>query len=725
MGLAQGAAPRALNDRLLRKNLHGGSALEGRVCDATDLAVMLFPIPTWGFSRFSPIDMPIDLLRRLVDDCSNVVSIKAEGGMPHIMGPIEVHRAFHEEVVISFPMEHEFIPLAQLIDVPFCGTNFSAFFGSVLPRIATMLRAGRFDEATAEFYRIDPARKAFASVPQAGNGLINRMMWKYEGWLQGYNGGPLRHPTARVYQRDMMALRRGQEAAGLNLTSDPDEFLHRSQPCLRCIFMDMITPLPFKDPSLLRQAMLIGGNWVQADSGEMIDVRNPATGALIARVPNGGAAETARAIAAADAAMAMWRTTLAKDRATILRRLYDLMLANIDDLALLITSEQGKPLSEGRGELLYAASFIEWFSEEAKRVNGEIVPQNMQGRRILVQKAAVGVFAAITPWNFPAAMITRKAGPGWAAGCAAVIKPASQTPLTALALGVLAERAGLPAGVCNIVTGSARAIGGELTASPVVRKLSFTGSTEIGALLLKQCAPTIKRTSMELGGNAPFIVFDDADLETAVKAALVAKYRNGGQSCIGANRFLVQASIHDAFVTRLAEETAKLKVAEGTVPDADIGPLIDAAAVAKVEEHVADALAKGARLVAGGKRHALGGTFFEPTVLAGVPRAAKIFDEETFGPVAPVFRFETEAEAVAMANDTSFGLAAYICARDVGRIFRVLDGLEFGMVGVNEGLISTEVAPFGGIKASGLGREGAHVGIEEYLETKYVALGGL
>jgi succinate-semialdehyde dehydrogenase/glutarate-semialdehyde dehydrogenase len=464
---------------------------------------------------------------------------------------------------------------------------------------------------------------------------------------------------------------------------------------------------------------------VQADSGATIDVRNPATGEVIARVPDGGAAETRRAIDAANAAFVSWRSTLAKERAAILRRFYELILANIDDLALLITSEQGKPLAEARGEIGYAAAFIEWFGEEAKRVNGQIVPPNLPGRRILVQKAPVGVFAAITPWNFPAAMITRKAGPGWAAGCTGVIKPASQTPLTALALGVLAERAGLPPGVCNVVTGSARAIGGELTGNPVVRKLSVTGSTEIGALLLAQCAPTIKRTSMELGGNAPFVVFDDADLETAVKAAIVAKYRNSGQSCIGANRFLVQAGIHDAFAARLTEETAALKVSHGLDPDAGVGPLIDPAAVAKMEEHVADAVAKGASIACGGRRHALGGTFYEPTVLTGVPRDALVFSDETFGPIAPIFRFDTEDEAIAMANDTPFGLAAYLCTRDAGRIFRVVEALEFGMVGVNEGLISTEVAPFGGVKASGLGREGSADGIEEYLETKYVALGGI
>jgi len=484
-------------------------------------------------------------------------------------------------------------------------------------------------------------------------------------------------------------------------------------------------PIALRDPGLLRQAMLIDGAWVQADSGAMIEVTNPATGAVIARVPNGGAEETRRAIAAAERALPAWRARLAKDRAAILRRYFDLLMTNLDDLAAIITAEQGKPLAEARGEMLYAAGFIEWFSEEAKRVNGEIVPQNVDGRRILVQKAPVGVFAAITPWNFPAAMLTRKAGPGWAAGCTGVIKPASQTPLTALALGVLAERAGLPAGVCNIVTGSARAIGGELTASTVVRKLSFTGSTEVGALLLAQCAPTVKRTSMELGGNAPFIVFDDADLETAVNAAMTAKYRNSGQSCIGANRFLVQSGIYDAFARRFAERTAALKVAAGEEEGAQIGPLIDASAVAKVAEHVADAVANGARVLTGGEPHELGGTFYKPTVLGEVPVSAVIFGEETFGPVAPLFRFETDAEAVALANATPFGLAAYVCANDVGRIFRVTEALEFGIVGVNEGMISTEVAPFGGVKSSGLGREGSAHGIEEYLEMKYVALGGL
>ena len=483
--------------------------------------------------------------------------------------------------------------------------------------------------------------------------------------------------------------------------------------------------LPLKDPGLLRQAMLIDGAWVQADSGQTLEVRNPATGELVGRVPNGGAAETRRAIEAAQRAMQGWRKALPKARSKVLRRLNDLMLEHIDDLAVIMTAEQGKPLVESRGEILYAAGFIEWFAEEARRVYGDIIPQNVDGRRILVQKAPIGVFAAITPWNFPSAMITRKAGPGWAVGCAGVIKPASQTPLSALALAVLAERAGLPPGVCNVVTGSARAIGGEITAHPAVRKLSFTGSTEVGAQLLAQCAPTIKKTSMELGGNAPFIVFDDADVDAAVQGALAAKYRNTGQACVAANRLLVQSGIYEAFAKKLAEAAAALKVGNGMHEGVVQGPLINEDAVRKVEEHIADALSKGARVAAGGGRHALGGSFFEPTVLADVPRNALIFSEETFGPVAPLFRFETEEEAVAMANDTPFGLAAYLYARDVGRIFRVVEQLEFGMVGVNEGLISTEVAPFGGVKASGLGREGSRYGIDEYLEIKYVALGGL
>lgn len=489
--------------------------------------------------------------------------------------------------------------------------------------------------------------------------------------------------------------------------------------------LDNPVALPLKDPGLLRQAMLINGDWVQADDLSTLEVRNPANGRLVARVPGGGIAETRRAIEAAETAMVGWKQALAKDRSQVLRRLHDLMLANIDDLAVIMTAEQGKPLSEARGEILYAAGFIEWFAEEAKRVYGDIIPNNVAGRRLLVQKSPIGVFAAITPWNFPSAMITRKAGPGWAAGCAGVIKPASQTPLSALALGVLAERAGLPRGVCNIVTGSAQAIGGELTSNPVVRKFSFTGSTEVGAKLLAQCAPTIKRTSMELGGNAPFIVFDDADLDRAVVGAINAKFRNTGQACIAANRILVQAGVYDTFAAKMAEASRALTVGDGMVEGVVQGPLIDQNAVAKVEEHVADALSKGAIIASGGRRHAMGGSFFEPTVLTNVGEDALIFRDETFGPVAPLFRFETEAQAIALANDTPFGLAAYVYSRDLGRIFRVSEALEFGMVGVNEGLISTEVAPFGGVKTSGLGREGSKYGLEDYLEIKYIALGGI
>lgn len=479
------------------------------------------------------------------------------------------------------------------------------------------------------------------------------------------------------------------------------------------------------DPDLLRQAILIDSDWVQADSGETMEVRNPATGALVGRVPKAGTAETRRAIAAAERALVGWRKVLPKERARVLRNLFDLMHRHIDDLALIMTAEQGKPLSEAKGEINYAAGFIEWFSEEAKRIYGDMIPRNMDGRRLLVDKSPIGVFAAITPWNFPSAMITRKAGPGWAVGCTGVIKPASQTPFSALALGVLAERAGLPPGVCNIVTGSAGQIGGELTANPSVRKLSFTGSTEIGAMLLEQCAPTIKKTSMELGGNAPFIVFDDADVEAAVQGAIAAKYRNCGQACVAANRMLVQDGIYDAFASRLAEETARLKIGDGQEPGVVLGPLINQEAVAKVEEHIGDAVARGAKVASGGRRHVLGGNFFEPTVLTDVPHDALIFSDETFGPVAPLFRFKTEEEAIALANDTPYGLASYFYARDVGRIFRVAEALDFGMVGVNEGFISTEVAPFGGVKASGLGREGSKYGADDYLEIKYIALGGL
>jgi succinate-semialdehyde dehydrogenase/glutarate-semialdehyde dehydrogenase len=489
--------------------------------------------------------------------------------------------------------------------------------------------------------------------------------------------------------------------------------------------LDTTQKLPLRDAELFRQANLIGGKWVQAESGRTIAVKNPATGEVVGTVPAMSAAETRRAIEAAQAAFAGWRAMLAKERAAILRRLNDLMLANVDDLAAIMTAEQGKPLAESKGEIAYAASFIEWFAEEGKRIYGDTIPQNAKGRRILVLKEPIGVFCAITPWNFPAAMITRKAGPGWAAGCTGVIRPASQTPFSALAIGVLAERAGMPAGVCNIITGPSAETGGELTSNPLVRKFSFTGSTEVGRKLLAQCATTIKKTSMELGGNAPFIVFDDADLDAAVVGAMASKYRNTGQTCVCANRILVQDGVYDAFAEKLKAAVEALKVGNGMEPGVTQGPLINADAVAKVEEHIADATAKGASVITGGKRHARGGNFFEPTLLVNVSRDALVFREETFGPVAPLFRFRTEDEAVKLANDSEFGLAAYFYARDVGRIFRVAEALESGIIGINEGIISTEVAPFGGVKESGLGREGSKYGIEDYLEVKYLALGGI
>ena len=489
--------------------------------------------------------------------------------------------------------------------------------------------------------------------------------------------------------------------------------------------LNQTAPLPLRDPSLFRQACAVGGKWIEADSGKTIDVRNPATGELVGTVPALGAAETRRAIEAANAALPAWRKLLAKERAAILRKLFELMIANTDDLAMIMTAEQGKPLTESRGEIAYAASFIEWFAEEGKRIYGDTIPQPQHGRRIIVQKEPIGVFAAITPWNFPAAMITRKAGPGWAAGCTGVIRPASQTPFSALALAVLAERAGMPAGVCNVITGPSGPVGGELTSNPIVRKLTFTGSTEVGAKLLAQIAPTVKKASMELGGNAPFIVFDDADLDAAVVGAIASKYRNAGQTCVCANRLLVQAGVYDAFAAKLKDAVAKLKVGNGMDDGVTQGPLINADAVAKVEEHIADAKQRGASVLFGGERDALGGNFFQPTILTDVPREAAIFHEETFGPVAPLFRFETDAEAIEMANDTEFGLAAYFYSRDIGRIFRVAEALEYGIIGINEGVISTEVAPFGGMKSSGLGREGSKYGIEDYLEIKYLALGGI
>jgi succinate-semialdehyde dehydrogenase/glutarate-semialdehyde dehydrogenase len=483
--------------------------------------------------------------------------------------------------------------------------------------------------------------------------------------------------------------------------------------------------LPLKDPTLLRQANLIGGAWVQAESGRTLEVRNPATGDVVGVVPVLSAAEARRAIEAAAAAQKKWRALTAKERQKPLRKLFDLMMENQEDLAVIMTAEQGKPLAESRGEIAYAASFIEFFAEEGKRIYGDTIPQHLPGRRIIVTKEPIGVFAAITPWNFPAAMITRKAGPGWAAGCTGVIRPASQTPFSALAIGVLAERAGLPPGVCNVITGPAGEIGGELTSNPLVRKVTFTGSTEIGAQLLAQCAPTIKKTSMELGGNAPFIVFEDADIEAAVAGAIASKYRNTGQTCVCANRLLVHTRIHDSFAAALKIAVEKLKVGNGMDDGVTQGPLINAAAVKKVEAHVADAMQRGAHLITGGKPHALGGNFYQPTILGNVPREADIFRDETFGPVAPLFRFRDEAEAIDMANDTEFGLAAYFYTRDVGRVFRVADALEYGIIGINEGIISTEVAPFGGMKSSGLGREGSKYGIEDYLEIKYLALGGI
>ncbi len=485
------------------------------------------------------------------------------------------------------------------------------------------------------------------------------------------------------------------------------------------------SPLPLKAPTLFRQANCIDGKWVQADSGRTTVVKNPATGEPIGEVPALGAAETRRAIEAAHRAQRPWRAMLAKERAAILRKLNDLMLENTEDLAVIMTAEQGKPLAESKGEIAYAASFIEWFAEEGKRIYGDSIPQNAKGRRILVLKEPIGVFAAITPWNFPSAMITRKAGPGWAAGCTGVIRPASQTPFSALALAVLAERAGMPPGVCNVITGPSGETGAELTSNPLVRKLTFTGSTEVGAKLLAQCAPTIKKTSMELGGNAPFIVFDDADLDAAVAGAMASKYRNTGQTCVCANRLLVQDGVYDAFAAKLKAAVEAMKVGNGMEPGVSQGPLINADAVKKVEEHIADALRRGAAVVTGGKRHALGGNFFQPTILANVPKEAMIFREETFGPVAPLFRFKTEEEAIRLANDTEFGLASYFYSRDVGRIFRVAEALEYGIIGINEGIISTEVAPFGGMKSSGLGREGSKYGIEDYLEIKYLAVGGI
>ncbi len=482
--------------------------------------------------------------------------------------------------------------------------------------------------------------------------------------------------------------------------------------------------MKLNDLNLLREQAYVNGQWIEADDEGRFAVTNPANGELIAEVASLGRVETARAIDAAQAALPAWRARTAKERSTILRRWYELIMANQGDLARLLSWEQGKPLAESRGEIAYGASFIEWFAEEAKRVYGDVIPHDKPGRRLVVIKQAIGVVAAITPWNFPNAMITRKVGPALAAGCTVVLKPASETPLSALALAALGERAGIPAGVLNIVPGTrSREIGAELTGNPLVQKLSFTGSTGIGKLLMAQCAETIKKVSLELGGNAPFIVFDDADLDAAVQGALGSKFRNTGQTCVCTNRLLVQRGVYDEFARRLVAAVNALKVAPADDDGAQQGPLINTKAVAKVEEHIADAIAKGARVLAGGKPHALGGNFFEPTVLGEVTPEMLVARDETFGPLAPIFRFDTEEQAIAMANDTEFGLASYLYTRDLGRAWRVSEALEYGMVGVNEGLISTEVAPFGGIKQSGLGREGSKYGIDDYIEQKYMCLG--
>ncbi|QXI11262.1 NAD-dependent succinate-semialdehyde dehydrogenase [Pseudomonas zeae] len=483
--------------------------------------------------------------------------------------------------------------------------------------------------------------------------------------------------------------------------------------------------LNLKDSSLFKQLAYIEGQWVGADSGAAFDVTNPATGELIARVPQMGEAEAERAVMAAHKAFTQWKRKTAKERSEVLQSWYRLMQENLEDLALILTAEQGKPLAEARGELANGSSFVQWFAEEAKRIYGDTVPQPSADKRILVTKEPIGVAAAITPWNFPHAMITRKVAPALAAGCAMVLRPASQTPLSALALAVLAERAGIPAGVFSVITGSATRIGSVLTRHELVRKFSFTGSTPVGRLLISQCADTVKKVSMELGGNAPFIVFDDADLDQAVEGAMLSKFRNAGQTCVCANRIYVQDSVYDQFAEKLAAAAQKLVLGNGMEQGVTQGPMIDEAAVRKVEEHISDALAKGARLVTGGQRSALGGSFFEPTVLAGVTAAMKVAQEETFGPMAPLFRFSSEEEVIERANDTEFGLASYFYARDIGRVMRVSEELEYGMVGVNTAAIANEMAPFGGVKQSGLGREGSKYGIEDYLEIKYVCLGGV
>ncbi|MDA8414946.1 MAG: NADP-dependent succinate-semialdehyde dehydrogenase [Desulfobacteraceae bacterium] len=483
--------------------------------------------------------------------------------------------------------------------------------------------------------------------------------------------------------------------------------------------------LTLKDPSLLKQLCYLNGQWQAADSGAAIDVTNPANGEKLGSIPRMGTDETRRAIEGANKALPAWRARTAKERSAILRRWFELIMANQADLAVIMTAEQGKPLAESRGEIAYAASFIEWFAEEGKRIYGDTIPGYAADKRIVVIKEPIGVCAAITPWNFPAAMITRKAGPALAAGCTMVVKPATATPFSALALAELGERAGIPAGVFSVITGSAAAIGNEMTSNPIVRKLTFTGSTEIGKQLMVQCAATVKKVSLELGGNAPFIVFEDADRDAAVEGAIASKYRNTGQTCVCTNRLIVQDSVYDAFVTKLIAEVAKMGVGDGLTGEVQQGPLIDMAAVEKVEEHIADAVAKGATIALGGKRHPLGGSFFEPTVITNVTSDMLVAREETFGPLAPIFRFSSDEEAVRMANDTEFGLASYFYSRDIGRVWRVAEALEYGMVGINTGLISTEVAPFGGMKESGIGREGSKYGIEEFIEVKYLCMGGV
>ena len=479
------------------------------------------------------------------------------------------------------------------------------------------------------------------------------------------------------------------------------------------------------DPSLLREQCYIDGTWCDAGSGASIPVHNPATGELLGHVPRMGSSETKRAIESANAAWPAWRRKSGKERAAILRRWHDLMMENQDDLAALMTLEQGKPLAESKGEIAYAASFLEWFGEEAKRIEGDTLASPWPDRRIVVTREPVGVCAAITPWNFPSAMITRKVGPALAAGCPIVVKPAELTPFSALAMAVLAERAGVPKGVFNVITGDSKAIGGEMCSNPVVRKLSFTGSTAVGRLLMEQCAPTIKKLSLELGGNAPFIVFDDADIDAAVQGAIASKYRNAGQTCVCANRIYVQDDVYDAFARKLVEAVGKLKVGNGLDEGVTQGPLIEEKAVQKVEQHIADALKHGGKVLAGGHRHALGQSFFEPTVLVEANSDMMVAREETFGPLAPLFRFRTEEDVIAMANDSEFGLAAYFYARDIGRVWRVAEALESGMVGVNTGLISNEIAPFGGVKQSGLGREGSKYGMDDYLVIKYICMGGI